>query len=246
MCYFVEINLSRQELEKRFKVPMIQDLRYMQSNILSAFSKPYLPVITSGQPHLIQNFQWGLIPSWVKDQETANKISFSTYNARAESIFEKASFKTAARSQRCLILAHGFFEWHTYGKQKIPFYIKRKDNNAFAFGGLYEKWKNPENDQIIETVSIITTVANPLLKKIHNSKMRMPVILEEKYEEGFIEAGISENRIVEFLKPLDEEQLEAYPIDKKLFLHHKNPMDPKILSPSTDMLMDDLFQATLF
>ena len=68
MCYFVEINLSRNELHKRFNVPMIVDPRYMQANVFSAFSKPYIPVITSEFPDIIQNYQWGLIPSWVKDR----------------------------------------------------------------------------------------------------------------------------------------------------------------------------------
>lgn len=218
----------------------------MQANIFSAFSKPRLPVITSEKPQLIQDYQWGLIPSWVKNLEMAEKISNSTYNARAESIFEKASFKKPAQSQRCLVLSHGFFEWHTRGKQKFPFYIKRKDNQAFAFAGLFDEWINTGNSNLIKTVTIITTTANPLLKKIHNTKNRMPVILEQDAEQEYIDKGISDARFMNFLKPFDEEALVAYPIDKKLFLHHKDPLDPNILKPVNNKFFGEPPEATLF
>ncbi len=246
MCYYVEINLSRKELHKRFNVPMIVDPRYMQANVFSAFLKPYIPVITSEFREIIQNYQWGLIPSWVKDQSTADKISNSTYNARAESIFEKSSFRAAANYKRCLVLAHGFFEWHTQGKYKIPYYIKRKDNEAFAFAGLYEKWLQPKNNHLIETVTIITTKANPLLEKIHNTKKRMPVILEREAEREFIDENISKKQVKDFLKPIDETELEAYPVNKQLFLKHKDPLDPEILNPVSDYHSGDLFETNFF
>ncbi|MCF8390460.1 MAG: SOS response-associated peptidase [Bacteroidales bacterium] len=246
MCYFVEINLSRQELEKRFNVPMIEDPRYMQANIFPAFSKPHIPVITSDQPNSIQIYQWGLIPSWVKDMETANKIANATFNARAESIFEKASFRKAARSQRCMVLAHGFFEWHTQGKEKTPFYIKRKDDEAFAFAGLYENWKDPESGRLIKTISIITTEANPLLKKIHNSKNRMPVILSPEDEREYINSQLSKEQVEGFFKSLDEKQLEAYPINKSVFLNHKDKLDPELLKPSKYNPLDNKSEDILF
>ena len=245
MCYFVEINLSRKELEKRFKVPMIHDPRYMQSNILSAFNQAFLPVITSEFPDIIQNYRWGLIPSWVKDEPTAIKISNSTYNARAETIFEKASFRSAAKYKRCLVLAHGFFEWHSSGKIKIPYYIKRKDDRPFAFAGLYEKWTNPLIEHTLETVSIITTRANPLMERIHNSKKRMPVILDIEKETEFIKGDLSKEDVNEFFDPIDENQLLAYPINKNLFLNFTDPLDPKLLSPVSDILPGDLFKDTI-
>lgn len=48
----------------------------------------------------------GLIPSWAKDA----KIGNSLINARAETIAEKPSFRTAFKRRRCLIPASGFHE----------------------------------------------------------------------------------------------------------------------------------------
>lgn len=229
MCYFVEINLSRQELEKRFNVPALHDPRYMQSNLLSAFTKPFLPAIPQEDPGAIRYFQWGLIPGWVKDRQTADKISLSTFNARAEGIFEKASFRSSARHKRCMVCVHGFFEWHHTERDKIPYYIKRKDNRAFALAGLYESWTDRQTGEIIDTISIITTRANPMLEKIHNSKKRMPVILDEKDEIHWIDPSKNRPDLESFFKPFDENKLRAYPVNKHLFLRHENPLDPGIL-----------------
>ena len=245
MCYFVEINLSRKELEKRFDIPMINDPRYMQSNLLSAFTRPFLPVITSEFPDIIQNYSWGLIPSWVKDEDTADKISNSTYNARSETIFEKASFRAAAKYKRCMVLVHGFFEYHTAGKNKIPYYIKRKDDQPFAVAGLYEKWTNPLSEHRIETVSIITTRANSLMEKIHNSKKRMPVILERKTEREYLDMQLSKNEINKYFDPFDENQMMANPISKHSFQNFKDPMDNDVLNPVAHNLSRDLFDDTI-
>ena len=138
MCYFVEQNIQRKELEKRFGVRMPEDPRYTPGFFYSAFSQPYLPVITSSKPNEIQLFQWGLIPSWVRNENTAARIRNGTYNAKSETAWDKPSFRNSIRYKRCLVITHGFFEYHTSGKTKIPYYIKLKNNQIFAFAGLFD------------------------------------------------------------------------------------------------------------
>ena len=120
MCYSIEIYLSRKTIEERFPVDTSAlndfDFRYFYS----AFNNPLLPVITQDSPDEIQLMQWGLIPHWTRDAEHASKISRSTYNARSETIHEKASFRLPFKSQRCWVIAHGFFEWQQNNNQKTP------------------------------------------------------------------------------------------------------------------------------
>lgn len=246
MCYFVEINLSRQQLKKRFNVKEIVDPRYMESNLLSAFNKPFLPVITSEFSDSIQSYQWGLIPSWVKDRQTADKISNVTYNARSETIFDKVSFKSAVNYHRCLVLVHGFFEWHSRGKIKTPFYIKRKDNEAFAIAGIYSKWGSDDKEMIKDTFSVITTRANPLMEKIHNTKKRMPVILSPNDEKEYLSPDLEQNEIKEFYRPIDESSLIAYPVNKKFFNNHVNSQNPNILIPMKENPLHYTDEHTLF
>lgn len=110
--------------------------------------------------------RWGLIPAWAKDKS----VGYKMINARAETIAEKPSFRSAYRSRRCLIPADGFYEW---GAAKQPYHIRREDRGLFCFAGLWEEWSGP--DAMISSCTIITTEANGLLKPIHH---RMPVVLQ--------------------------------------------------------------------
>jgi putative SOS response-associated peptidase YedK len=231
MCYFVEINLARKELEKHFGISMPEDPRYTPGFFHSAFTKPYLPVITNNDPGKIQLFRWGLIPAWVKDKQTADKILAGTFNARAESIWEKPSFRASARYKRCLVPAHGFFEWHTEGKKKTPFYIKRKDNSPFSFAGLYEVWTDFSTGEILQTFSIITTQANSMMEKIHNLKKRMPVILYPENERNWIKNDIEKDDLSKFLQPFPDHLLDAWPVNKEKILGKSDLSDPSIIEP---------------
>ena len=51
--------------------------------------------------------RWGLIPSWAKDATIAQH----TFNARAETLSEKPSFRSAFRRRRCIVPMSAFFEW---------------------------------------------------------------------------------------------------------------------------------------
>ncbi len=237
MCYFVEINLPRQELEKRFGIPVKEDPRYMPGVFFSAFTFPYLPVIQCENPGIIQFFQWGLIPFWIKEEGKANSIKLSTFNAREETILEKPSYRHAVDKGRCLILAHGFFEYHTVQDKKIPFYIRRKDNLAFAFAGISDTWTNPSTGEILQTCSIVTTPANPLLAKIHNTKKRMPVILQEQYEKDWIDPNLTGKEAGKFLKPLPAEEMEAWSISRDII---KTPA----FFTGTDILMQQDYKDT--
>jgi putative SOS response-associated peptidase YedK len=231
MCYFVEINLPRQALSEQFGIPMPEDPRYMQANFLSAFTQPLLPVISADHKNRIQLFHWGLIPSWVKDTETAKKIRNATYNARSETVWEKPAFRSAIKRRRCLVLAHGFYEYQTRGKTKIPYYIRKKDDQPFAFAGLSENWVNRETGEILDTFSILTRQANPFMEKIHNSKKRMPVILSEDTRAYWIEDEMSRKDMEDLIEQPAPE-LEAYTIDKKLITGRDvDPTHPDITKP---------------
>jgi putative SOS response-associated peptidase YedK len=227
MCYFVEHNIQRKELEKRFNVKFPEDARYTPAFFQSAFNKPFMPVITGDKREEVQLLQWGLIPFWTKDETSAEKLRHSTFNARGETVWEKPVFRKAALSGRCLVTAHGFFEYHTSPDLKIPYYIKLKDNSVFAFAGIYDSWTNSQTGEIIKTFSILTTAANPLMERIHNLKKRMPVILQKENEEVWLNPGSSKDRINALLVPFIDNLMEAHSVSRKIAL--KNP---DIFSPS--------------
>ncbi len=144
--------------------------------------------------------RWGLVPSWSGEiGRTAPMI-----NARAETISEKPSFRTAFESRRCLVPADGFYEWRTEDGKKQPFRIGVKGGAPMAFAGIWEQWESPKGDRT-NSVAIVTTEANLKLRPIHG---RMPVILDPGDYERWL--GAENGSTVHAL-------LRPYPIDNMAF-----------------------------
>ncbi len=231
MCFSVNVNLVRDELEERYGVTFPNRDRYEPSYYYHAFGLPELPAICSGSPDKIQLLRWGLIPSWTRSASDAEAIRFRTFNARAESITSRPSFSGSFRSKRCLIPAKGFFEWQHAGDVKIPWYIYHADEEIMSFAGLFDQWVETKTGEVFNTFSIITTDANDLLAVIHNSKKRMPVILDRKYEFKWINTDISADEALAMLKPCSSEILKAHTIGNLVNNKSANRNTPEVIRP---------------
>lgn len=179
MCFSSKLTKTQKEIVQKFDAE-IDD--YLKNNftpgIFSGFTHPQTPILC--KPHYIQAGEWGLIPKWAKDKTIQN----NTLNARIETLSEKPSFKYSLKN-RCLILADGFYEWQWLdekGKKKQKYLISLPDNELYTYAGLYNDWLNPLTQQPIRTYTIITTEANTLMAEIHNTKKRMPVIVQNQYD----------------------------------------------------------------
>ena len=180
-------------------------------NLVSGFTHPGLPIVT--EDGLIIS-KWGLIPSWVKDQETADDIRSKTLNAVGETVFEKPSFRKSIATQRCLFPVSGFYEWQEFKGVKYPYYIQLADKDYFSLGSIYDTWIDQQTGEILNTFSIITTPANPLMEKIHNLKKRMPLILSQDDEMKWLDPDLKTDRIKELIKPFPESKMTAYTISR--------------------------------
>jgi putative SOS response-associated peptidase YedK len=117
---------------------------------------------------------WGLLPSWAKEV----KFGRNTYNARAETVNEKPSFKSAILTQRCLIPVTAFWEWSEAANEpdgkKHLYHIKREDGQQMVLGGLWES-----HPKFGESSTIITTEPiEQVLKETHHT--RSPLVLEHE------------------------------------------------------------------
>jgi putative SOS response-associated peptidase YedK len=171
----------------------------------------------------------------------AERLRKGTYNARAESIHEKPSFREPFRQGRCLVIAHGFFEWQQTNNARIPWYIRLENNEPFAFAGLHDTWYDPDSGESINSFSIITTNANPLLEKIHNTQKRMPVVLPQKVETEWINGAISLRKASGLLVPIHEKVLHAYTVSNRISEKGADPFDPDTLKPYDHPVTGTLF-----
>ena len=202
MCGRYSLTADLAELAGRFEFDGDWDAFERRYNI--APTQEVLTVV-GGEKRRGGFMRWGLIPHWAKD----SKIGSRMINARAETVAEKPSFRTALRRRRCLVLADGFYEWQRVGKNKRPMRIVMRSGEPFAFAGLWETWRDPEGT-VIPSCTIITTTPNDLLKPIHN---RMPVILPRDIEEFWLDDSVDDPAaLTSVLTPYPDDAMEAYEV----------------------------------
>jgi putative SOS response-associated peptidase YedK len=231
MCFTVNVNLIKEELENRYGATLIDPDKYRPSYYYHAFSLPEIPAICSTDPGKIRLLKWGLIPSWTRSIEDANIIRYKTFNARAESLTEKRSFSSAVRTGRCIIPVKGFFEWQHAGKTKIPWYIFHNENEILSVAGIYDEWTETRSGELFSTFSIVTTDANDLMSEIHNSAKRMPVILDRASEKLWTDQSSSQDVYLSQLKPCPNEILRAHTISPLINDRNVNRNTPEVIKP---------------
>jgi len=191
------------------------------------------PVITAGKPSDIQLFHWGLVPFWVKDQAAATRLKVSTLNCISEEMYEKPSYRDAAKEgKRCLIPCTGFFEWRWMdekGKNKIPYYIHLKDQPIFSIAGLYSRWLDKSTDQRYYSYTVLTTNANTMMDTIHNSKHRMPVILPKDYERDWLNPNLTKDDVLALCQPINDELMTARTISRRITSKKEETNVPEVL-----------------
>lgn len=192
--------------------------------IVKAFDLPQVPMIipsfniSPNEPVAVIRFDpnegarrldfltWGLIPSWTDDPSIGNHL----INARAETVAEKPAFRHAFRTQRCLVVADGFYERKRQDRWKQPYFVHMKDDRPFGLAGLWEHWHKGEEP--IYSCTLLTTDANELLAPIHD---RMPVILTREHYDLWLDPEIHDpKKLLPLLVPFPADGMEAYPVSR--------------------------------
>ncbi|HYD17310.1 MAG TPA: SOS response-associated peptidase [Patescibacteria group bacterium] len=119
------------------------------------------PVLRGGA---LETMYWGYLPRWAKEGKPL-------INARAETIFEKPSFRDSVQARRCVIPADGFFEWDKTQRPTQPYDIEPE--GLVAFAGIWDTWQGRDG------FAILTTAALPAISRVHD---RMPVVLRSAEE----------------------------------------------------------------
>jgi len=172
----------------------------------------------------LAHLKWGLVPFWADDPKIGNRM----INARAETVAQKPGFREAFAQRRCLVLADGFYEWRKEPSgRKTPMYIRLKGARPFAFAGVWERWKDPQGQEL-KTCSIITTNSNDLVRPIHD---RMPAIIPPAAFDEWLSRKHDPQKAQELLKPYPPEEMEAYPVSP--MVNKPSVDDPKCIEGFT-------------
>lgn len=208
MCGRYTLAKDLAEIKKRFDVSEAPKTYKPRYNIAPTQQVPIILFDGEKQVRKMGLVHWGLIPVWADDPSIGNRM----INARAETIAEKASFKTLFKKRRCIVPADSFYEWKKVSaKEKIPIRLLLKNEEVFGFAGLWTTWK-PEKGDPIASCTIITTEANELMTDIHH---RMPAILDIKDVKVWIDPSVADEDLLQsFLKPYPSKKMKCYPVSR--------------------------------
>ena len=163
--------------------------------------------------------RWGLVPSWWK---RPLKELPSTFNARAETVSEKAMFQSAFKSRRCIIPATGFYEWTGAPGDKMPHYFSSLSGELLAFAGLWDCWRDPESGERILSATIIVGPANEWMARFHD---RAPTILAK---ENF-DAWLAGDDAAALLRPASADALREWVVSTRVNRSSVGDDDPTLL-----------------
>ena len=158
----------------------------------------------SGEREMVL-MRWGLVPYFAKSATEFR--GFSTINAKAETVEEKALWRGPFRKRRCLVPADGFYEWQRVdAKTKKPYAFSLSSGGPFAFAGLWDAWKDAASGAWLESFAIVTTTANELTGQVHD---RMPVILHARDYERWLERSEAHQPPTDLLRPYEAEEMRV-------------------------------------
>jgi putative SOS response-associated peptidase YedK len=163
--------------------------------------------------------RWGFVPSWTKAMQPGRPL----INARAETVYEKPSFKNAIRRRRCLIPTDGFYEWQRdVPDKKQAYYIYRPDHALFAFAGIWEHWMAADGSEL-ESAAMITTESGLPVADIHD---RSPVVITPENFERWLDGA--EEKVQDLLKPPPD---DFWTMEKTIIARNAPPPKPPAPPP---------------
>lgn len=138
-----------------------------------------------------RNFKWGHAPKRYQGK-------MPLFNARGETLDEKATWCEPWHNQRCLILAGGFFEW----VNKKPHAVRNADRPGMLLAGLWRE------DDGVKWCSVVTCEPSKTFREYHH---REPVIIRgDDWKRWLFDKEPPEDLI----RPSPDGLLDVFPCEK--------------------------------
>lgn len=153
----------------------------------------------------VKQGRWWLVPHWAKEIP-----KYAMFNARSETAREKASFRDAFKSKRCLVPADGYYEWtKSADGGKDPHCISLPDFEPFVFAGL---WSHNTNLDVTScTILTAATPPNIAISDVHN---RVPIILNKDNYVAWLDPNVDVESASALLDNHRASELTAYRVSR--------------------------------
>lgn len=193
-----------------------------------AVRKPAAVILDRGEGLVVEDFDWGLIPSWSKLPET----KYTTVTARLERAPSSRIYRRAWESRRCVIPMTGYYKWDRSTKPARPYFIQSRTGDVLFAAGLWDRW--PADSPELYTFTVLTAP---------NDAIPPPLVPDGPV---FMPAGKVGDCIAgpwfasRFLSQMRQPELDAYPVSRRI---RRRDVDDYTLLDPVDPLEDAIESA---
>ena len=206
---------------KRFAVPnhVVAEREFMPArswwNFVAKFNVAPPQYVPALRQHADESeaamMRWGLIPSSMLEQPAgAGILEVELDQLECDEVFRGPWLN----SQRCILPVSGFYVWHlTTEKYRQPFYIRLLGRPVFGLAAIWDRWVS-EDDDVIESCSLVRVAANELMANVDNTGRSMPAILRRKDYARWLRGTPVEAKTA--LQPYAAVSMEAYAVSPRV------------------------------
>jgi putative SOS response-associated peptidase YedK len=188
-------------------------------------AQQYVPAVRvhAGQTEGLM-IRWGLIPAWAEGQPTSEPTACAEMDVIERSNIYRMPWLSG---QRCILPVAGFYAWQrTREKHRQPYYVRLINRGVFGVAAVWDRSVRDEDD-VIESCSVIRVPANDLLADIANSDARMPAILRRRDYETWLRGTPVQAKAT--LKPYDSAWMQAHAVSPRI--NSAAADDPSLILP---------------
>ena len=213
MCGRYYRRSDKQRIAEAFKVgklPSGFELAPDYNIAPDTFQPVIRPDFETGDRELV-SMRWGMVPWFAKTEDEFKELS--TINAKASRLQESNMWREPFKRRRCLVPADWFYEWPVVNGEKQARAFALKDGSPFAFAGIWDRWKDKDTNEILESFAIVTVEPSEWMAKYHD---RMGVILKPKDYQRWLEEGEEHTLPLDLLRPYPEEEMQSWRVSDQV------------------------------
>lgn len=169
-----------------------------------AVRRPAAVILDRGNGLVVEDFDWGLVPSWSKLPET----KYTTVTARLERAPSSRVYRSAWASRRCVVPMTGYYKWDRAARPARPYFIQARSGETLFVAGLWDRW--PADAPELFTFSVLTApnaaIPPPLVAD-------GPVFIPAERVREWIAGPLLPSR---FLASMPQPALDAYPVSRRI------------------------------
>lgn len=174
-----------------------------------------------GEPELAP-MRWWLTPFWAKEMSA----KYSMFNAKSETIEKSPAFREPYRKRRCVVPISGFYEWARENNQKLPYYLTPFAAPGMLLAGIWDRWRNKDSDEVVESFAVLTCPANEQLKFVHS---RQPVMLSMNDAQRWLDPEVEPRELKELFGSFVPMELNAVPVSS--YVNNARNKDARCVDP---------------